>query len=91
MPDLTRRRFLQTGVATGAASIGTLTLGSGIAAAALAAAGVTATDVLAKSNGEPLVAYVRDPRRGELSIVVGAREIAVRDPELVGRLLRAAH
>ncbi len=89
MAGLSRRRFLQTGVATGAASLGTITLGSGLAAAALAATGIGAAEVAAAS-GEPVVAYVRDPRKGELNVVVGHHEVSVRDPELVGRLLRAA-
>lgn len=90
MARLSRRRFLQTGMATGAASIGTLTLGSGLAAAALAATGIGGAELAAASNGEPVVAYVRDPRKGELNVVVGHNEVAVRDPDLVGRLLRAA-
>lgn len=91
MAELTRRGFLQTGVVTGAASISTLALGSGIAAAAAAAMGVGGATVAAASSGEPVAAYVRDPRRGELSVAVGSREVTVKDPDLVGRILRAAH
>lgn len=90
MADLTRRRFLATGVATGAASIGTVALGSGLTAAALAAVGTTAAEEAAASSGDAVVAYVRDPRKGEVNVVIGHKEVAVRDPDLVGRLLRAA-
>lgn len=38
----------------------------------------------------PFVAYVRDPLRGELSLMVGPREIVRHDPELVARLLKLA-
>jgi tetrahydromethanopterin S-methyltransferase subunit C len=91
MADLTRRGFLQTGMATGAASIGTITLGSGLAAAALATVGVTAAELSARSNGQPLVAYVRDAARGEMTVLLGHREVSLRDPDLVLRLLKAAH
>jgi hypothetical protein len=40
-------------------------------------------------SGQPLVAYVRDLGKGEVSVYVGTREITVRDPELVARLSQA--
>jgi hypothetical protein len=39
---------------------------------------------------EPLVAYVRDARRGEVTVTAGTREHTYRDRALVQRLLRAA-
>lgn len=42
-------------------------------------------------SGEPLTAYVRDPRVGEISIFVGTEEIVLVDRELTGRLGRAVH
>ena len=39
---------------------------------------------------EPLVAHVRDLSSGEISLYNGTREVIVRDPQLAGRLLRAA-
>jgi hypothetical protein len=39
---------------------------------------------------EPLVVYVRDARRGELTVLAGTRETTVRDPGLVARLLTVA-
>jgi hypothetical protein len=44
---------------------------------------------LTDGNG-PLVAYLRDVAVGEIGLLVGTREIIVRDRELVQRLLRAA-
>lgn len=42
-------------------------------------------------SGEPLTAYVRDPRVGEISIFVGTEEIVLVDRELTRRLGRAVH
>jgi hypothetical protein len=42
-------------------------------------------------GSEPVVAFVSDPKRGEVLLMVGDREVNRRDPELVSALLRAAH
>ena len=89
MAELTRRTFLKTGAATGAASVGGFAIGPGLAAALLGSAGVAAGDV-ALHDGSPVVAYVRDAGRGELGLLVGEREVTVRDPKLVARLLASA-
>jgi hypothetical protein len=39
---------------------------------------------------EPVTAYVRDPRRGEVTVLAGKKETTYRDPVLVKRLLDAA-
>ena len=39
---------------------------------------------------EPLVAYVRDARRGEVTVTSGTSEHTYRDRALVQRMLRAA-
>ena len=41
-------------------------------------------------TGGPVVAHVRDAATGELGILNGTREVVVRDPRLVTRLLQAA-
>jgi hypothetical protein len=46
--------------------------------------------VSAPSFAEPLAAYVRDAATGEISIMVGTREVIVRDVNLVARLIQAA-
>ena len=42
------------------------------------------------SAHEPVVAYVEDHHSDELRLLVGEREVAVRDRELVTRILNAA-
>ena len=39
---------------------------------------------------EPVTAYVRDPGRGEVTVMSGKQETTYRDPALVKRLLDAA-
>jgi len=39
---------------------------------------------------EPLVAHVRDASTGEITLFSGTREIVLRDPQLAGRIVRAA-
>jgi hypothetical protein len=84
MPDATRRGFLIMAGA-GAAAAGV---------AAIAPAAGQATPTITRLGGaapasSPLVAYVRDARKGDVSVMVGEREVVVHDPELVARLTRA--
>ena len=86
MTDATRRGFLIMAGA-GAAAVG-------VAAVAPAAGEATPTPKVtrpgrASTASGPLVAYVRDPRKGNVSVMVGEREVVVHDPELVARLTRA--
>jgi hypothetical protein len=37
-----------------------------------------------------VVAYVRNAKRGEVTVMSGTREVTYRDPALVKRLLKAA-
>jgi hypothetical protein len=87
MERLSRRSFVKiAGAATGAA--------------ALAAAPPIARAAIEDSSGptepttgvphEPLVAYVRDAKRGEVTVTAGTEERTYRDRALVQRLLRAA-
>jgi len=88
MADLTRRRFLQAsaGVAGAAASITTLgALSTGGLGAAL---GLSAAETVEAAHS--MVAYIPASSRGELRIMVGERAVTATDPELVGRLIRAA-
>ena len=45
-------------------------------------------------GGEPgskaVVAYVRDPRKGEISVLTGDREVHVHDRKLAAAIARAA-
>jgi hypothetical protein len=87
MKPLSRRSFLKTAtVATGAAV-------AGVAPQVGKAAFEPAAEVIAPTAPvprEPLVVYVRDARRGELTVLAGTRETTVRDPGLVARLLTVA-
>jgi hypothetical protein len=38
----------------------------------------------------PLVAHIRDAESGEISLLVGTREIVIRNTDLVARLVKAA-
>ena len=45
-------------------------------------------DALTKTAAsEPVMAYVRDPSKGEVAIFVGTREIIRQDPELAARIM----
>ena len=70
---------------------------AGTAAVAVPAAGVLASEqkgVATEPSGptqpEPVVAYVRDAKRGEVTVVSGTSETTYRDPALTKRLLAAA-
>ena len=86
MPTFTRRSFLKTaGVATGAAAVS--------ASPALAAAlepGAAETAPSGPVPAEPIVAVVRDPGRGQVTVLAGTTERTNTDRQLVSRLLRAA-
>jgi hypothetical protein len=64
---------------------------------AAAAAGMTAVgtivaqqaDADAVAGADPVVAYVSNPRRGEISVMTGDREVTVRDPKLAASIVRA--
>jgi hypothetical protein len=79
MSDLTRRGFVKN---SAGAAVGVTVIG------ALVAQQVEADGAVAGSG--PVVAYVRDPSRGEISVMTGGRETTVRDPKLAARIARAA-
>ncbi len=79
MSDLTRRGFVRNsaGAAAGITAIGAL--GVGQAEADAPAAG-----------SHPVVAYVRNPRSGEIAVMSGDREVTVHDRQLAAQIARAA-
>ena len=86
MSSSTRRGFLAlsaTGVATGVAALA--------ASPSASAAGTSpeATDAASTASG-PVVAYVHDAARGEVSVMRGEREVVVHDPALVRLITRHA-
>lgn len=84
----TRRAFLGK-VSAGAALLGVATAVSGSVSASSAHTRAGAPDHSRLSN-EPVVAYVRDARTGEISLLVGTREVTIRDPHLAAQLNLAA-
>ena len=76
------------GAATGAAALATA---PPIARAAMGEEeGAQKIDAKSAVPEEPLVAYVRDAERGEVTVTSGTDEHTYRDRALVQRLLRAA-
>ena len=88
MAKVTRRTFLSTtvGAAGGVVAMGLIAGPSTLVEAAQNAA--DASD--GPMSGEPMTAYVRDAATGEISVMVGHREIVTKDPQLIRRLQRAA-
>jgi hypothetical protein len=87
MAKVTRRTFLSTtvGAAGGVAAMGLIAGPSTLVEAAQNVA--EASD--ARVSSEPMTAYVRDAATGEISVMVGHREIVTKDPQLIRRLQRA--
>jgi hypothetical protein len=77
--DLTRRRFVKNsaGAVAGMTAIG-----------AVVAAQAEADERL--DGHEPVVAYVSDPGKGEISVMTGDREVTVRDRKLAAQIIRKA-
>jgi hypothetical protein len=79
MSDLTRRRFVKN---SAAATAGATMLGALLAEGALAKPG--------PHGGEQMIAWVRDSAHGDISLLVGEREVRIRDQGLAARIARAA-
>jgi hypothetical protein len=88
MAKVTRRTFLSTtvGAAGGVAAMGLIAGPSTLAEAAQNIADASDGPV----SSEPMTAYVRDAATGEISVMVGHREVVTKDPQLIRRLQRAA-
>jgi hypothetical protein len=64
---------------------------------AVAAAGMTAVGTIvthqaeadAVAGADPVVAYVSNPRKGEISVMTGDREVTVHDRKLAASIVRA--
>jgi hypothetical protein len=81
MSTSSRRSFLiLTGAGAAAAGV----------AAAVPASAAAAKPVKAPADAAPLVAHISDPSSGEVILLVDDHEIVVHDPDLVGRITRAA-
>jgi len=88
MERLSRRSFVKiAGAATGAAA---LAAAPPIARAAVGEEGAQPTHPTTGVPDEPVVAYVRNAERGEVTVTSGTAEHTYRDRALVQRLMRAA-
>jgi anaerobic selenocysteine-containing dehydrogenase len=78
MSKLTRRGFVKNsaGAAAGMTAIGALV--------------AQQADADTVNGAEPVVAYVSNPGKGEISVMTGDREVTVRDSKLAARIVRAA-
>ena len=88
MTDLNRRSFIKQTSLSGA----TLGLLSSLPALAVISDSPQATmpETPHAAFSGPVIAHVTDVSRGEVALLVGAREIIFRDPALVARLMKAA-
>ena len=82
MSDLTRRRFVKNSAVTAA---GMTVIGAIAADAASADSADSGT-----AGSEPVVAYVSDPSKGEISVMKGEHEVKLRDRKLARDIARAA-
>ncbi len=81
MSEIDRRSFVKSsaGAAAGMTAIGSLVLVNRAQA-----------DSHVPAGSDPVVAYLRDPSNGEISLMVGDREVTVHDQALAARIARAA-
>ncbi len=87
MERVNRRRFLKS--AGAAAGVAAVIGGPGLARAATDGQ-AEVVDVPGAVGKEPVVVYVRDATRGEVTVLHGTRATTYRDRGLVKRLLKAA-
>ena len=79
MSDLTRRGFVKN---SAAATAGMTVIGALLSGSADAHPG--------EEGGHAVLAYVRDPRKGEIAVLSGDREVHVHDRRLAAAIARAA-
>ena len=82
MSDTTRRGFVKNSAATAA--------GMTLIGALVAEQAETADAANPPAHDGPVVAYLRDAKSGEVTVLVNQREITVKDRKLAARLARAA-
>jgi hypothetical protein len=78
MSDTTRRGFVKNSTA---AAAGMTVVGALVAEQA---------DAKAAAKSGPVVAYIRDPGTGEISVMAGEREVKLHDRKIAARIARAA-
>jgi hypothetical protein len=94
MSELSRRKFLHASAAVGAAAV------VGVPAVRAVASSSSSDDVSSSygkdnnnDHGSPkgsFIVYVKDARKGQISVLNGENETVRNDPDLVRRIVRAA-
>ncbi len=89
MSDLTRRGFVTS---SAAATAGMTALGAALLTerARAETQGAELEAGHGTAGSDPVVAYIRDPGSGHISVMVGDREVNVHDRKLAARIARAA-
>jgi hypothetical protein len=88
MTEQSRRTFLR-GAGVAAATVAAASVVPAVAVAATRAAG-DANHIPSEAKTDSLVAYVKDAKSGEISVMSGDREVLVTDRDLAQRLARIA-
>ena len=88
MTKVSRRGFFKQTSAT-AATFGVLAAFPAMATVSEAPAEAPAAEAAVTDMTEPIMAHVSDLASGEISVLMGTREVVFRDPQLVMRLLQA--
>ena len=78
MSDSTRRGFVK---GSAAAAAGVTVVGAMLADQA---------DAHAAAGSGPIVAYIREPRNGAISVMAGERQVKLHDRKIAARIARAA-
>jgi anaerobic selenocysteine-containing dehydrogenase len=90
LSKVSRRSFMKRSAVAGAGAAAIAGLGGTAGAAKALAAPSAESRTPAEPSEEPVVAYVRAGSSGEVTVMVGEREVVRRDRELARRILRAA-
>jgi hypothetical protein len=86
MSESTRRGFLKVAGAGAAAGVAAVAVGAATRSGRHTVDGASTAAVMPAHASGPLVAYVRDVRGAEVSVMVGETEVVVHDADLVARL-----
>ena len=84
---LSRRKFLKT-TAAGLTGLGVLAVAPRLASQLSGGDTPMASDEVVSTGSDPVVAYVRDLRKGEIVLMTGTKEVVRKDAALAAHLVR---
>ena len=91
MSGMSRRDLLRASAGAAAVAVPMSALSAGGLAAADGVAGRLADEAALHETGQgPVVFSIKNPEKGEVSVLQGTNEVIVRDRQLVARILRAS-